>query len=737
MPSPLHILKNRFGYEAFRHGQEEIILTVLSGRDVFVLMPTGGGKSLCYQIPALLSDNLTVVVSPLIALMKDQVDALRVNGIQAAFLNSTLTFAEQEAVAGQVRRREINLLYIAPEKLFANGGAFLGFLKEVGVSIFAIDEAHCISQWGHDFRPEYFQLSCLKQEFPETPVIALTATADRFTRKDILEKLALQDPKVFISSFNRGNIRYIVEPKRRSYERLTEYLEGRRGEAGIIYTLSRQSAEDLAGRLEADGFSAKPYHAGLDKASKDRHQEMFLRDEVGIIVATVAFGMGVNKSNVRFVVHMDLPKNIEGYYQETGRAGRDGLPSEALLFYSGGDVTRLKRFAAVEGNEEQTRVMLRKLDQMAELCEIRSCRRKYILNYFGEEAPENCGGCDACLTEYETFDGTVIAQKAISAVVRLRERFGVGYVVDFLRGSKSGKIRPEHKELKTYGVGADLSKDAWFRHIKDLVAAGYLRQVGEPYPVLALTSKSAAVLRGEEKVALVKVEDVREKKEEEGRFETKAQEHAVPYEKDLFEELKRVRLELARQENVPAYVIFSDATLLELAAYLPFSWEDLPCILGFGEAKAARYGNAFLEAVAKYCRERRLESRMLLKASSPRRRQPRRQEKGSITPTRLETLRLFREGKSMPEIARFRELSLQTIESHLAYFIGTGELSVSEAVNEAKIPRIREAVARYGATSLKVLRDALGSGCSYGDIRFVAEDMKRELAGDGLSAKQG
>src|SRR5690554_3031170 len=419
MDLPIAILKSKFGFSGFRQNQKEIISRVLSKKDTLVLMPTGGGKSLCYQIPALIFEGVTIVISPLIALMKGQVDALRINGSAAAFLNSSQSTSEQSSIIHQLENSQLKLLYLAPERLLGKEGKFVEYLKGLNVSLIAIDEAHCISQWGHDFRPEYLMLARLKEELPEVPVIALTATADRLTQKDILSKLALKAPQTFLSSFNRANIVYLVEPKRNSYQRLLEFLEKHQEDSGIIYALSRQSTEDLAERLTLEGYAARPYHAGLEKATKEQHQEQFLKDEVKIIVATIAFGMGIDKSNVRYVVHMDLPKNLESYYQETGRAGRDGLPSQALLFYSYADVLKLKGFATVDNNPEQTRIMLKKLDQMADYCQVRSCRRKYLLNYFDEEAPEQCGSCDVCLTDYEKIDGTVIAQKALSAVARL------------------------------------------------------------------------------------------------------------------------------------------------------------------------------------------------------------------------------------------------------------------------------------------------------------------------------
>jgi ATP-dependent DNA helicase RecQ len=707
------ILKHQFGYDSFRMNQEAAIETVIAKKDCVVLMPTGGGKSLCFQIPALLSDGLTLVISPLIALMKDQVDALRNNGVEAAFLNSTQSTPEQVEVFKGVRSGKLKLLYVAPERLLASGDQFLDFLKTIKISLFAIDEAHCISSWGHDFRPEYMQLAKLKLHFPHIPLIALTATADDLVRTDIVERLNIKHAEVFVSSFNRPNIFYAVEPKRDYYSQLLTYLDKRKDESGIIYCLSRKSVESLADDLKAEGFSALPYHAGLSKDEREKNQELFLKDDVKIIVATIAFGMGIDKSNVRFVVHCDLPKNIESYYQETGRAGRDGLQSDALLFFSWGDVSKLESFAAVEGNQKQSEIMLKKLKIMGKFGDLKTCRRKFLLNYFSEESVETCGSCDNCNTTFERFDGTIIARNAINAVNQTGQRFGLNYIAEFLRGSQAKTVRDEHKNLPAYGIGKDITKDIWLQYLRDLVSQGYLKQTEGEYPTIISTPKSEDVLSGNAIVELIKIA---------GKVEKKASlvsEVSHPYFADLFDNLKKVRMVLAKGENVPPYIIFSDTTLVELATYLPHDAGEMRKISGVGDLKLQKYGVDFIQEIKKYCKENNLASKIDLKVPKRERKTlTKRDEKGDNTYEI--SLRMFKQGMPIAEIAAERLLAVSTIETHLVRFIPTGDIELTEIVELEKAERIRDEILSFGEeATLGKVKEKLGDDYSYGEIRAV------------------
>ena len=710
-------LKHFFGFDQFRLTQLPIIEALLGGSDVLAIMPTGGGKSICYQLPAMLLPGITIVVSPLIALMKDQVDSLVANGIHAAFLNSSQSPEEQQNVIRNAKEGQLKLLYIAPERIPANSEAFISFLKSLNPSLFAIDEAHCISSWGHDFRPEYLKLSILKKQFPDVPVIGLTASADKITQKDIVERLQLHTPKIFISSFNRPNIHYYIEPKKNVFDRIVAYLNKHKEDSGIIYALSRASTEDIAGKLHAKGIRAAYYHAGMEAGERSRVQEAFQRDEYRVIVATIAFGMGIDKSNVRFVMHHDVSKNIEGYYQETGRAGRDGLRSDAILYYSAGDIIKLRRFAQVEGNPQQSAISQKKLQLMQDYCEQEGCRRQYLMEYFGEQFPAYCGSCDYCLSSLEEKDVTVDAQKLLSAIVRTGERFGGGYVIDFLRGSASEKIDPVHKELKTYGIGKHHKKEEWQWMAQQLIQHRILDKTDDQYPILKLNEKSWKLLKGESILKLVMKKEKIEVPDEE----------ATAHDAALMKKLKGLRQDIAEQEHVPAYVIVSDSTLADLATYLPHTFDELRKISGFGDYKVSKYGAHFIREIKQYATDHKLESKMHL--AQPKKERKEREEKPAANSTMKVSLSMFNDGLSIGEIAVRRSLAPSTIESHLAAFIAAGELEIDKLVPKEKLNKIVETIRITGQTTAsKPIRDLLGDEYSYGEIRMALEYYKKRMA---------
>ncbi|WP_018974863.1 DNA helicase RecQ [Rudaea cellulosilytica] len=599
--SALDVLNQVFGYPQFRGEQQAIIEHVSGGGDALVLMPTGGGKSLCYQIPALLRSGTAVVVSPLIALMQDQVEALRQFGVAAAFLNSSLDARAQFEVERDFAAGRLKLLYVAPERLLNE--RCLELIAKANVALFAIDEAHCVSQWGHDFRPEYRQLTILHERFPGIPRIALTATADAPTRREIVERLNLESARQFVSSFDRKNIQYRVVEKENSKRQLKDFLASHKGESGIVYCLSRRKVEETAAWLVEHGVAALPYHAGMDSAARAHNQQRFLREDGIVMCATIAFGMGIDKPDVRFVAHLDLPKSLEGYYQETGRAGRDSLPAEAWMCYGLGDVVTLAQFIAQsESGEERKRVERAKLDALLGYAEISTCRRRHLLAYFGEVVEKNnCGNCDNCTDPPVSFDGTELAQKALSCVYRTGQRYGVGHLANVLRGVEDERVRNlDHGQLSVFGVGADLDEKQWRSVFRQLVANGLLATDAEGYGVLRLTAASRAVFRGETHVSLRKPASKEERRAT--RRTTRGERvrqslDIAAHEAPLWDALRATRARLAREQGVPAYVIFHDATLLEMLRARPRNVAELGEISGVGAAKLDRYGGAFLDTV--------------------------------------------------------------------------------------------------------------------------------------------
>ncbi|MDN3668786.1 DNA helicase RecQ [Echinicola jeungdonensis] len=702
--TPIQALKDYYGYNSFRGNQEDIINSILKGNDTLVLMPTGGGKSICYQIPAIVQPGLTLVISPLIALMKDQVDSLRTNGVEAAFLNSSQSTSEQRFISQEIQKGKIKLLYVAPERLFGGAVPLTEILQSSKLSLIAVDEAHCVSQWGHDFRPEYLKIGKLRKAFPTVPFVALTATADQQTRRDMAEKLGLIKPKWFISSFDRPNITYRVAPKRNSFDRLLEFLEFHQKDTGIVYCLSRKNVEDTAEKLQEAGLSALPYHAGLDRDKRASNQEKFIRDEVKIMVATIAFGMGIDKSNVRFVVHMNMPQNVEGYYQETGRAGRDGLPSDALMFYSTQDVMTLERMLENSDNPEYVEIMKSKLNRMREFCQTSTCRRQYLMNYFSEKMPDPCGNCDICFGKENQQDMTIPSQMLLSAVARLKEAFGLGYINLVLRGSKSSKLQAEHQSLSVYGIGKDRTEDFWKKLGNQLLQEGYLAEAGQKFPTLKLTPMAWEKLKTKEKILLAMDQSISSKNQ-------KSQ-----HEEALLDGLKLLRRSIAQKENVPPYVIFSDASLTEMATYFPIKTDQLLTISGVGQVKAENYGTEFINLIQKYITKHNLKPRKKLVSNS--------RSKGNSNSQAL-TLKYFREGQNHFQIAQIREMALTTVEGHLANLVIEGKIDPEELVSKDDLLNIRLAYRRQESSYLRPLKEHFGERYSYFQLKIAIAAEKQ------------
>jgi ATP-dependent DNA helicase RecQ len=714
------LLKTHFGYDSFRPLQQEIMEQALANRDTLAILPTGAGKSLCYQLPALAREGLTLVISPLIALMKDQVDQLSASGIPATFLNSTLDPQENRDRLTAIRAGEIKLVYLAPERLMS--GDFLSVLRNWNVTALAVDEAHCISEWGHDFRPEYRRLRELREALPGVPVIALTATATPRVRDDILTQLALSDPTVFLASFNRPNLNYLVEPKQDAASRLTSFIKSRGHDSGIVYCQSRKRTEELAATLRNSGIPAVCYHAGLEAPERARNQEAFLRDEVRVVCATIAFGMGINKPDVRFVIHADLPKNLEGYYQETGRAGRDGLPADCLLLFSRGDVAKYLRFLDEIPDDEARDHARLQLDQMADFAESDQCRRIGLLGYFGETWPqENCGACDNCLAPRETWDATTEAQKFLSCILRVKQTghppVGIRHLCDILTGSRAEKVLTKrHDHLSTYGIGKEHSAAMWAEIARQLARKNLIAIESGTFPTVTITADGMTLLRERGTVSLTRLlATEKPRAQRAGDIECDA---------DLFETLRAHRKQLADAAAVPPYVVFSDVALRHMARDYPTTDAAFLRIPGVGERKLADYGQSFIGLIAAWLDTHDRQSFAPLTNFSPSLPKP---PKPATNPTAQVSLELYRSGKSIPEIAAERGLVESTIENHLAAAIANGEaLDPRAFYTEAEECEMRTALNGYTEESLKPVFDHLGGRISYGKLRIFRALETRE-----------
>ncbi|WP_395743884.1 DNA helicase RecQ [Prosthecobacter sp.] len=712
------LLKQTFGYDTFRPLQREIMEAALAGRDVVAILPTGAGKSLCFQLPALAREGLTLVISPLIALMKDQVDALVASGVAATFINSSIQGSEAHRRRSGLEEGHYQLLYAAPERVMMPD--FVSDLQRWNVTAIAVDEAHCISQWGHDFRPEYRALGQLRDALPGVPFLALTATATEQVREDIIRQLHLHEPEVFLASFNRPNLSYTVLPKAKATSQVYDFVRQRPSEAGIVYVQSRRSAESLAAALTAEGVKAVAYHAGLQPEERAANQEAFIRDEANVVCATIAFGMGINKPDVRYVIHADLPKNIEGYYQETGRAGRDSLPSECVLLYSRGDLVRNLKFLDEMTDAQAAEIAARQMRMMADFAEGTECRRVALLDYFGEQWPgDNCGGCDICLQPREQWDATTHAQKLLSCIFRIRQKSGfstgLNHVVEVLAGANTEKIRKwYHDQLSTYGIGKDVPREEWAVLGRQLIREGYIDATADSFQTLSLSKKGLATLMNRTPVMLTRVPIAVKAGTSTGKV---AKAGSIACDEGLFAELRALRKRLADEKGVPPYVVFGDASLRHMCREYPHTERGFLAIPGVGSQKLADYGAAFMGVISQW-----LEGHEMLKfaaeAAPPP--PPKMKSEDGLTGTVLETLRLQRQGHSAEKIAALRGLVVSTIHSHIAQGIQRGEVKADprdyySAEEEAEL---RAAAAEHGMESLGKLREALGNRYEYPVLHY-------------------
>jgi len=709
----IEALRTVFGFEAFRPNQEDIVRSILAGRDVFAVMPTGGGKSLCYQLPAWLLEGTAVVISPLIALMKDQVDAARENGISAAFINSSMTQKEISDACVSLRQFKTKLLYIAPER-FAMPD-FLQFLKDLPISLFAIDEAHCISEWGHDFRPDYLGLSIIPKEFPNVPIAAFTATATAKVQENIISRLGLRSPFIVRASFNRPNLFYEVRPKTRANMQILKFLQKRKGESGIIYRTTRDSVMEMAEFLSSHGIRALPYHAGLSSAERNSNQNAFSRDEIQVIVATIAFGMGIDKSNVRFVIHADLPKNIENYYQETGRAGRDSEPAHCLLFFSRGDIPKIRYFIDMVPNDMERLISIEKLNKVVEYAEHAVCRRRRLLGFFGEDYPiDNCRTCDICTGAVEKTDITRDAQIIMSAISRTGQRFGAGHISDVVSGADTKKVRGlKHNEIKTFGAGKDRNKQHWRFLINELLAQGMLIQEGHPYPVLKLTQKGEDVLYGKKEATAIS----RQTKAKPGYgSDTLSSDHNEA----LFDKFRFLRKEIASTHGVPPYIIFSDKTLREICRHLPETVQEMRQISGVGDQKLEQYGESFISVVREYLSENPIAQKAVIDTGNFFSQAQAKQSKNKKGETIEETYALFNQGMSIEDIAISRKLAPSTIALHLEQLIHSGrDIDITRLIDPAKRDEIAELFRSSDLLALGPVIEHFDGKVSYEEARIV------------------